>query len=50
MKVFGVPLSPPTQVAVLAAYQLDLELTLQPLDFSKGEHKTPEFLAKNPRG
>jgi glutathione S-transferase len=34
----------------LTAAVLGIELEEIPLDFAKGEHKTPEYLAVNPNG
>ena len=50
MKIHGLPISPPTQVALLTALQLDADVELVPVDVQNKQHKTPEFLKLNPRG
>jgi len=39
----------PRRVRIFAA-EKDIDLELVPVDMSKGEHKTPEFLKKHPSG
>lgn len=50
MKLFHNPLSPNVRRVRLTAAVLGLELEEKKLDFAKGEHKTPEYLALNPNG
>jgi glutathione S-transferase len=50
MKLFHNPLSPNVRRVLLTAAVLGIELEEKVLDFSKGEHKNPEFLALNPNG
>ena len=50
MKLFINPLSPNVRRVRLTAAVLGLELEEKLLDFSKGEHKNPEYLALNPNG
>jgi len=50
MKLYYNPLSPNVRRVRLTAAVLGLELEEKLLDFAKGEHKSPEFLALNPNG
>jgi glutathione S-transferase len=50
MKLYMNPLSPNVRRVRLTAAVLGLHLEEKPLDFSKGEHKSPEYLALNPNG
>ena len=50
MKLYHHPLSPNVRRVRLTAAVLGLELEEQVVDFAKGEHKTPSFLAINPNG
>ena len=50
MKLFHNPLSPNVRRVRLTAAVLGIELEEQKLDFAKGEHKNPEYLALNPNG
>lgn len=50
MKLYFNPLSPNVRRVRLTAAVLGLELEEKLLDFSKGEHKNPEYLALNPNG
>jgi len=50
MKLYFNPLSPNVRRVRLTAAVLGIQLEEQLLDFSKGEHKSPEFLALNPNG
>lgn len=50
MKLYDVTAAPnPRRVRIFAA-EKGIELELVPVDMSKGEHKTPEFLQKHPSG
>lgn len=42
--------SPPSWMIQLALHEKDLEHRVVELDFAAGEHRTPEMLARNPRG
>ena len=50
MRLYVNPLSPNVRRARLAAAVLGIELEETVLDFTKGEHKKPEYLALNPNG
>ncbi len=50
MKLYGFPPSPNTWKVRAVAAHLGLQLELEFLDLSKGQSKTPEFLAINPTG
>lgn len=50
MKLYHNPLSPNVRRVRLTAAVLGLELEEKKLDFAKGEHKNPEYLALNPNG
>jgi glutathione S-transferase len=50
MKLYLNPLSPNVRRVRLTAAVLELPLEEKQLDFSKGEHKHPEYLALNPNG
>jgi len=50
MKLYHNPLSPNVRRVRLTAAVLGLELEEKLLDFSKGEHKSPEYMALNPNG
>jgi glutathione S-transferase len=50
MKLYMNPMSPNVRRVRLTAAVLDLPLDEITLDFQKGEHKRPEYLALNPNG
>jgi len=50
MKLYINPMSPNVRRVRLTAAVLGLKLDEQQLDFTKGEHKSPEYLALNPNG
>src|SRR5215469_12760459 len=50
MKLYYNPLSPNVRRVRLTAAVLGTELEEKRLDFAKGEHKNPEYLALNPNG
>jgi len=50
MKLYHNPLSPNVRRVRLTAAVLELSLEEKVLDFSKGEHKSPEYLALNANG
>ncbi len=50
MKLYHNPISPNVRRVRLTAAVLGIQLEEQQLDFSKGEHKSPEYLALNPNG
>jgi glutathione S-transferase len=50
MKLYHNPLSPNVRRVRLTAAVLGLELEEKKLDFAKGEHKNPEYLALNANG
>lgn len=50
MKLYLNVRSPNVQRVRFTAAVLGIELEEKPIDFTKGEHKSPEFLALNPNG
>jgi glutathione S-transferase len=50
MKLYINPISPNVRRVRLTAAVLGLQLEEKQLDFTKGEHKSPEYLALNPNG
>lgn len=50
MKLYMNPLSPNVRRVQLTAAVLGLTLEEKSMDFAKGEHKAPEYLALNPNG
>jgi glutathione S-transferase len=50
MKLYYNPMSPNVRRVRLTAAILGTELEEKKLDFAKGEHKSPEYLALNPNG
>lgn len=50
MKLYHNPLSPNVRRVRLTAAVLGISLEEHKLDFAKGEHKSPEYLALNPNG
>jgi glutathione S-transferase len=50
LKLYLNPLSPNVRRVRLTAAVLGIELEEKLLDFSKGDHKNPEYLALNPNG
>jgi glutathione S-transferase len=50
MRLYLNPISPNVRRVRLTAAVLGLELEEKMLDFAKGEHKNPEYLALNPNG
>jgi glutathione S-transferase len=50
MKLYHNPLSPNVRRVRLTAAVLGITLEEKQLDFTKGEHKNPEYLALNPNG
>lgn len=50
MKLYMNPLSPNVRRVRLTAAVLELRLEEKRLDFGRGEHKQPEYLALNPNG
>jgi glutathione S-transferase len=50
MRLYMNPLSPNVRRVRLTAAVLGLTLEEKKLDFAKGEHKSPEYLALNPNG
>lgn len=50
MKLYMTPLSPNVRRVRITAAALEIELREIVLDFAKGEHKSPEYLALNPNG
>ena len=50
MKLYFNPLSPNVRRVRLTAAVLGIALDEKKLDFAKGEHKSPEYLALNPNG
>jgi len=50
MKLYENPLSSAAMKVRAVIHELGLPVTLISVDMRKGEHKSPEFLAKNPNG
>jgi len=50
MKLYMTPMSPNVRRVRLTAAVLGLQLEEKVLDFAKGEHKSPEYVAINPNG
>lgn len=50
MKLYMNPLSPNVRRVRLTAAVLEVQLEEHMLDFTKGEHKSPEYLTLNPNG
>jgi glutathione S-transferase len=50
MKLYMTPLSPNVRRVRITAAMLQIQLQEIHLDFSKGEHKQPDYLAINPNG
>ena len=50
MKLHGLPIAPPSQIAIITAYTLGIDLEVVPVDMKNGEHKTEEYLKVNPLG
>ena len=50
MKLYYNPISPNVRRVRLAAAVLGIQLEEKLVDFSKGEHKSPDYLALNPNG
>ncbi|KAL1517202.1 hypothetical protein ABEB36_000997 [Hypothenemus hampei] len=48
--LFGTSASVPFRAVLMCAKQLGLNLDVRNVDLMAGEHKTPEFLRKNPMG
>jgi glutathione S-transferase len=49
-KLHGVGMSTCTQRVLIAATEAGLEVQVVPVDFAKGEHKSPEFMKLQPFG
>ncbi|MCA9624164.1 MAG: glutathione S-transferase family protein [Myxococcales bacterium] len=50
MKLYTNPLSPNSRRASMVAIQAEVPVDVVVLDFAKGEHKAPDYLAINPNG
>ncbi len=50
LKLYSHPISPNAKRIRVLAKELGLEIEVEEVDFSKGEHKAPAFLALNPNG
>src|SRR5688500_4739585 len=50
MKLYGFPPSPNTWKVRAVAAHLGIPLELEFVDLTKGQHRTPEYLALNPTG
>jgi len=50
MKLYQNKMSPNAKRVRVCANELGITLNIVELDFAKGEHKKPEYLAKNPMG
>jgi glutathione S-transferase len=50
LKLYGSPTSTCTQRVATVLYEKKVPYQLYPIDLTKGEHKTPEYLDKQPFG
>ncbi|MCL7034788.1 hypothetical protein MKW94_021014 [Papaver nudicaule] len=50
LKLYGFPMSTPTACVMTCLAEKEVEYELVHVDLSKGEHKSPAYLAKNPFG
>ncbi|RZC93550.1 hypothetical protein C5167_021500 [Papaver somniferum] len=50
LKLYGFPMSSPTACVMTCLAEKEVEYELVNVDLSKGEHKFPAYLAKNPFG
>lgn len=50
LKIYGHPLSAPTNKVRMCAHAAELDFEFVLIDLAKGEHKEPSFLAINPAG
>ena len=50
LKLVGSPFSTCTRRVAVVAKEAGVPFELVPIDFTKGEHKTPAFLEKQPFG
>jgi glutathione S-transferase len=48
LKLYGVPLSPSVIRVGVVLHEKNIPFEFVTVDLAKGEHKTPEFKAKNP--
>jgi len=48
-KLYMIPPSPPVRATLMAAKALGVDLELIPVDLSKQEHLTPDYLKLNPQ-
>lgn len=48
VKIYKIDLSPPSRAAMMMAELLKLNYVTQEVDLMAGEHKSPEYVAKNP--
>jgi len=50
LTLYSHPISPNAKRVRILARELGLDFEVKDLDFGKGEHKAPDYLAKNPNG
>lgn len=50
LKLYGPPLSTCTRRVAIVLHEKQVPFELHPINFAKGEHKAPEFLARQPFG
>ena len=50
LKLYGSPLSGATRVVAFVLHEKKVPFELVPIDFANKEHKTPEYLEKQPFG
>ena len=50
LKLYGSPFSTCTKRVAVVLHEKQVPFELIPVDYAKGEHKTPEFLEKQPFG
>ncbi|MCS6899428.1 MAG: glutathione S-transferase family protein [Myxococcales bacterium] len=50
MKLYGFPFSPNTRRVLFMLHEVNAPHEFVPVDLTRGEHRTPEYLALNPNG
>ncbi|KAF7972954.1 hypothetical protein HWV62_34235 [Athelia sp. TMB] len=50
LKLYGSPMSTCTKRVAVVLHEKNVPFEMHPIDFSKGEHKSPEYKAKQPFG
>jgi len=50
LRLYGSPISTCTRRVAMVLHEKQVPFKLHPIDLAKGEHKAPEFLARQPFG